>query len=738
MKIKSRKEFLDNYKKNKKEIILNEALANDVNWGDSLLGRLINSFIRKASIGIDLRKMDNVIKSLIYQFDILKEQISVKKDSDTSNGIFYLYVSTLFGLLIKEIEEYTSIQNVISVVESNIDQITYYIPTDDDSTKKEKDILIKKYGQFLKFLKELESQPKTQSQSNVVNSEESEEIEIDTSVKAVDNTKQIPAVTNNSTLEESDEIISQIHNSIGGIKSDGSFQLNRDEESELKKLYWELAKIVSPDKIKTTGLSEELSNDYMVKLNNLNDSENLEGMKMFKMFIDLYFKTINVRKEILSKRQTNFSKDSVEQLKKKLENEKYKDHWDKIKSILKRRGVKVDESLIRNYRTFILENVQEESESTQSLIRKQFHIIFEESFMKKYQLTKSPEELEKEFVSKSEKSITIDPIIEIVKLFNRAYKLHTPGPIPSGRKSGKVSNSVFREYEFVGKGSEGARMAEDGGVNPGMGPYRNKSLFNKWENAVLDIIKKPEYQQIFNEKTYFHFSPADPRYNTQSKKKGGGKALLKLINSLLDGSDLYKEGAQSKFISEYFDVEIDDNNLGYKKYGDMDSNNKVAQTVKSDTKYKFINFNTNKVVKHSDYKNMIFKTESDEKTWFLKVERVIDKNLIIIMTNGFPYDIKLYKREEELTDNGNIWLASSDKSKFGDYEINKKRIKVGEKELLDDKDETEFTFESFEVLSDEDGDYFKEDSNMKKPIHKLKSDVVRGLKDNELESKLLK
>jgi len=730
MKIKSRKEFLDNYKKNKKEIILNEALANDVNWGDSLLGRLINSFIRKASIGIDLRKMDNVIKSLIYQFDILKEQISIKKDSDTNDGIFYLCVSTLFGLLIKEIKEYTSIQNVISVVESNIDQITYDIPTDDDSTKKEKDILIKKYGEFLKFLQELESK----TQSKVVSSEESEEtvvIKLDPNVQPVNNPEEIKAVTNNSTLEDSNKALSVIHKTIGGIKSDGTFKLNTDEEAELKKLYRELVKKVHPNEIETSGLSKELSDDFWNKLDRLNTSKNLEGMKMFKMFIELYFKNINVRKEILSKRQTNFSKDSVDQLKKKLNNEKYKDHWNKIKEILKGRGVEVNESSIKNYRTFILENAQEESESTQSLIKKEFHIIFEESFMKKYQLTKSPEELEKEFVSKNEKSITIDPIIEIVKLFNRAYKLHTPGPIPSGRKSGKVSNSVFREYEYVGKGTDPSRMASDGGVEPGMGPYRNKSLFNKWENAVLDIIKKPEYQQIFNEKTYFHFSPADPRYNSQSKKKGGGKALLKLINSLLDGSDLYKEGAQSKFISEYFDVEVDDNNLGHKKYGDIESNNKVAREVKPDTKYKFINY-TRKVIKSSDYKNMIFKTESGENTWFLKIERVIDKNLIIIMTNGFPYDIKLSKIEEELTESGNIWLVSSDQSNFEDRKINEKRIKVGEKGLSDDKDETEFTFESFEVLSDEDGDYFKEDSNMKKPIHKLKSDVVRGLKEGDL------
>jgi len=47
---------------------------------------------------------------------------------------------------------------------------------------------------------------------------------------------------------------------------------------------------------------------------------------------------------------------------------------------------------------------------------------------------------------------TFDPIIEIVRLFHRAWRIHTPGVIPSGRTGGKVSNSVFREYEDLGSG----------------------------------------------------------------------------------------------------------------------------------------------------------------------------------------------------------------------------------------------------------------------------------------------
>ena len=34
----------------------------------------------------------------------------------------------------------------------------------------------------------------------------------------------------------------------------------------------------------------------------------------------------------------------------------------------------------------------------------------------------------------------LDPVLEIVKVFNRAYKLHTTQVIPTGRSGGKVSN----------------------------------------------------------------------------------------------------------------------------------------------------------------------------------------------------------------------------------------------------------------------------------------------------------
>src|SRR5208282_967037 len=64
------------------------------------------------------------------------------------------------------------------------------------------------------------------------------------------------------------------------------------------------------------------------------------------------------------------------------------------------------------------------------------------------------------------------------------------------------------------------------------------------------------------------------------------------INAMLDGSKLYKSGAQSKFIEEYFNVEVPTGELGFGK--DVKSNNKNADEAIKDTGKKKYSF---KVVK---------------------------------------------------------------------------------------------------------------------------------------------
>ena len=154
---------------------------------------------------------------------------------------------------------------------------------------------------------------------------------------------------------------------------------------------------------------------------------------------------------------------------------------------------------------------------------------------------------------KASKDIVInglDPIIEIVKLFNRAYKLHTTKVIPNVETSdGSVSASEFANYTPFG---DGTRMKA--GIEGG--PYRNNMIFNDWESKVQDIIKNTKYQPIFREETVL-------KTKAGNIIKDAGVNLLKFMNDMLDGEELYKSGSsrgysekgmgkQAEFIEKYF------------------------------------------------------------------------------------------------------------------------------------------------------------------------------------------
>lgn len=146
------------------------------------------------------------------------------------------------------------------------------------------------------------------------------------------------------------------------------------------------------------------------------------------------------------------------------------------------------------------------------------------------------------------KSIIINgmnPIIEIVRLFNRAYKLHTTDVIPGARTDGAVDRLTYNEYTAFGGGSGAPSATEHG-------PYRHKKTFNIWEDAVFDILADTRFSPVFAKETVLDDGGGNVR-------EGAGVALRQLMTDLLDGDNLYKSsgggdsaGAQKKAIEKYF------------------------------------------------------------------------------------------------------------------------------------------------------------------------------------------
>jgi hypothetical protein len=266
------------------------------------------------------------------------------------------------------------------------------------------------------------------------------------------------------------------------------------------------------------------------------------------------------------------------------------------------------------------------------------------------QVEKIRENLEVQLASKKDsyKIRGIDPIINILKLFNRAYKLHTTDVIPGGRSDGAVDRYTYNEYTAFGSGSTPNAIAN--------GPYRHKKTFNMWEDAVLDIMADRKYQPIFDPKTEVIVG--------DKVKEGGGTALRKMMTDLLDGDNLYKGdskdagSAQKKMLDRYFgDIEdfskIDDGKLSFpspdpgkdgKPTNDLTGNSQLANKIE-DLKYVFDTteeLKESSVIKDKKYKGSFFqikgKNESNEdSTLYCFVQEYERTYLYLVYSRSFYY-----------------------------------------------------------------------------------------------------
>jgi hypothetical protein len=180
--------------------------------------------------------------------------------------------------------------------------------------------------------------------------------------------------------------------------------------------------------------------------------------------------------------------------------------------------------------------------------------------------------------SKEYKIYGLDSVVELVKLFNKAYKLYTFSYI-SKKTEGAGESTAAKYTDFSGDGK---------------GPFRNNKIFDIWEDEVLDILKNPKYQSLFTNDTkiYLPIKP-NPRYDKIEDWKtleNGGENLRKFILDMLDGDNLYrvsnKDGKQSKFLDKYFG---DTKHISKDLVDASNNNDELVKYSKIETKkYKFV------------------------------------------------------------------------------------------------------------------------------------------------------
>ena len=164
-----------------------------------------------------------------------------------------------------------------------------------------------------------------------------------------------------------------------------------------------------------------------------------------------------------------------------------------------------------------------------------------------------------------------DPVIEILRIFNQAYKLYMT-PIISkrsqnldGSAAGPSPGTLF-EYTDMGN----------------QGPWRNNEIFDKWEDAVFDILGNRKYQVIFDKDTVLRVG--------DEIREGKGPKLRQFMTDLLDGSKLYKpgsgdKGSQAKLLDGYFDEPPKDANCEPTGgSGTLEANIDMQKTINENSK----------------------------------------------------------------------------------------------------------------------------------------------------------
>lgn len=651
------KNKIDKYKS--LELIDEEAnsgpFANDIPWNDSLIGRLINSTIRKAKIGRDLVRIKLVILRLEAAFDELLCQSAVSKLSDEHKKDFNkVIIYSFLDNLNEAIKNGYKVKLIKNLTDSTITEIKTIEDFDN------KDALIKKLEDFRKFLDQFDDgdgadDPTITDVKEESNKEPKEEQKESPKEEPKDENINENFYKNTILLLKSVldiyEIVSK--KSITTNKSDDSNlddsnldeiskEPNTDIVDKNEKLFYnnEMLPISESEMVlenpKAINAWQKIINQFNVveftkKIEKIQEliKKSEEGDSVYKNWTMYIGKQLIANEQTIGKNKISFDKlisedtntSSYSDIPKAIslisnillafENNNlvnelsdasklikdYILYYNKLKNLypnLKKKVAETKETKLLKYDSF-LSTLNESDDSNTTNIDDQTDKITDKDNtddasdkptddkvqdkptdkqveevsdpkvitpfqkildyweknidVKSYTIQRTEADKIKTNLDRiDEKSdgITIsgiDPIIEIVRIFNRAYKLHTFHVIPTGRTGGKVSNKTFNEYTSFGGGTP------DSAGNSG-GPYRNDRIFDQWENAVLKIMRNKTYQKIFR---------GDTVIKTDDDKviKEAGKNLAKFMRDMLDGDDLYKgkasgQGAQCKFLEKYF------------------------------------------------------------------------------------------------------------------------------------------------------------------------------------------
>ncbi len=608
--LKSRTLFIENRKLDFNKENISEALQNDITWGDSLVGRLMASIFRMGKLGVDmvsikglLTRLENVINQSVIdevsknnnEFNELKENIKKKSIKEGIVDTISEKPKKTSDVVDEYIDEYGDdyIYSIINELPNDLKNILLYT-IDQNNIQKENKIDLSLYKNIIKNLQSLKGILSSYGDIEIDGEQPSNDKNNDTENN---NIKKILNDIFNNKIEDKDKekYINILNNS---LKKQKDIKISNDIKKALQKLtnLTESIKIQSNEKNVISAFTK-IKNDIGI----------LQSSKEKGLGIDVNF--IN---EILS----NNKKEDVKKSLKYVYNNIYLYHigknigvsepsklYEGIEIILdKTKSSTFSEKMSR----FIKRTLQFEGENLYgsfgdmgkylSEFNKSILYIFDSisnngessttnnDISTKIEVEKDNSEykIENDKILKDGDPLSIDEIsdtindneiseqvkdlskidsdikeyskntnidlIEVVRIFSKANKKMVVNNIPSVRTGGKITVARSNNYEKL----DGGSVSIDGS---GGGPYRNKKLFNMWNDGVLKIMSK--YRDVLKNANI---------YDEDGNKIKPKYPITKFMSDALDDSKLFSalagksggSGYQSKYLEQYFGIKSDE------------------------------------------------------------------------------------------------------------------------------------------------------------------------------------
>jgi hypothetical protein len=537
---------------------LNEAFENDITWGGSLLGRLINSIIRKAKIGINYARIGSIANAIEDELNELLKNSMPQEDIDKVNGFAIKFLlGEIYDVVIDT--KMTDVQKIEALLSKGEEK--HLIDTTIEHIEKlkeglelkggAKDELVAKLNKFKEELGKIKTDDYVEPEAK---DDEDGEEDYDKDVNDGEDAEDSEAESDEEGYVEPEKKENDNEVETTNAVKDKYDKLAGISKAKLLKLQNELAalnKEKNPiDKAANIIKKKEIQAN-IDKLNKTIGHLNLSKLLTYSQFMNMRLYESETQTDTQTETQNEINLDPP-------------DDNTELETTDKNEIKKTNNNVSTTYDKY----------SDKNLVKEAWYAdgCFKEGEEKEWVVNEDTKNRTSKELEKAKVKIDVDKskdrIIRIANLFGKAYRLYVTKLIPSRRPGGVVSDKTYSEYTYLGKGNPPDNHTERG---PGPGPWANTLVFNKFRDKILKLVEDKKYRVIFNTCVL----------KSTNGTPMGGDVLLDFITDMVDENEIRSFDEQrSKLIKKYFGLTYKD-----KKDKNNDDNESVDDEPSDETTY---------------------------------------------------------------------------------------------------------------------------------------------------------